>query len=232
MPIIVNRGQFIKGIASLILFIFVLIPLFTPVFNGQTGMEWADDLFNSLSKGSSYYITEVAAEAEQYRGVEVALTLKAKDAVHTETLAKMFEGAGASVSTGQNTVEVSGDMAAVLNAATADADDLFWEREQAIETRYATDNARAVLYYWHDAFGQIEKAFTADQQFSDALFMKKVRERALEPAYNFAGIPAAKVSERAGITVFLLCFYVVYTVWYGFSIMFIFEGLGITAEKH
>lgn len=232
MPIIVNRGQFIKGIVSLVLFSFVLVPLFTPMFNGLTGMQWADDLFNSLSKGSSYYIEEVAAEADQYKGVELALTLQAKDAVHTETLAKMFEGAGTSVSTGPNTVEVSGDMAAILNAAIADADDLFWEREQAIETRYAADDARAVLYYWHDAFGQIGKAFTEDQQFSDALFMKKVCERALEPAYNFAGIPAAKVSERAGITVFLLCFYVVYTVWYGFSIMFIFEGLGISAEKH
>lgn len=231
MPIITNRGKFVKGIVSLIIFAFLLVPLFTPVLNGQTGMEAADDLFNSLSKGSSYYIEEVSAEFDEYRGTELALTLTAKDAAHAETLAKMFSGAGAAVTAGTDTVEFTGDMAAILDAAAADADDLFWEKEEAIESRYAAGDARTVLFYWHDAFGQISKAFNAKGEFKDSLFMKKVNERAIEPAYNFAGIPAAKVSERLGITVFLLIFYVVYTVWYGFSIMFVFEGLGISAGK-
>lgn len=230
MPIIVNRGQFFKGVVSLIIFAFVLVPLFTPVFAGQTGMEAADDLFNSLSKGSSYYIEEVAAEVGQYQGTELALTLKATDAVQAETLAKMFEGAGVAVTREGDGLGISGDMGAIFNAAVTDADDLFWEKEEAIEARYATDNARAVLFYWHDAFGQISKAFSEKGQFADALFVTKISERALEPAYNFAGITAAKVGERAGITVFLLCFYVVYTVWYGFSIMFVFEGVGVTAD--
>lgn len=232
MPIIVNRGQFLKGIASLVIFAFVLIPLFTPVFGGQTGMEAADSLFNSLSKGSSYYIDEIAEDIGAYQGTELGLTLNTRDAVHTETLAKMFEGAGVAVTTGTNSVEISGDLGAIFQTAVTDADDLFWEKEQAIETRYATNDARAVLFYWHDAFNQISKAYGEKGQFKEALFVTRVSERALEPAYNFAGISAAKVSERLFITVFLFCFYVVYTVWYGFSILFIFEGFGVTASSH
>jgi hypothetical protein len=231
MPLITNKGQFVKGMLSLALFLLLLIPLFLPVFNGQTGMEAADDLFNSLSKGSSYYIPAVAEEVAPYEGKELAVTLKAKDAVQAETLVKLFEGAGATVTAGSEAIEVKGDLGAVLNAAILDADDLFNQREAAIESRYGVDNARAVLYYWYDASKQMQKTLDHDSKFEQSLFVKKVSERALEPAYNFAGITASKVSERAGITVFLLCFYIVYTIWYGFSIMFIFEGLGISASK-
>ncbi|MDA8097568.1 MAG: hypothetical protein C4575_00490 [Desulforudis sp.] len=231
MPLIVNKGQFVKGVISLALFLALLIPLFTPVVNGQTGMEAADDLFNSLSKGSSYYIPAVAEDVASYHGKEVAVKLKAKDAVQADTLVKLFEGAGATVTAGSDAIEVKGDLGAVLDAAILDADDLFHQREAAVESRYGVDNARHVVYYWYDAFKQIQKAYDHEGQFEQSLFVKKVSERALEPAYNFAGITASKVSERAGITIFLLVFYVFYTIWYGFSIMFIFEGLGISASK-
>lgn len=62
--------------------------------------------------------------------------------------------------------------------------------------------------------------------------MNKVQTKTLEVAYNFNGIQADKVADRAGITTFMLIFYVLYTVWYGFAIMFIFEGLGIIASAH
>lgn len=231
MPMIVDRRQFTKGVISLVLFLLLLIPLFTPVFNGQTGMEAADDLFNSLSKGSSYYIPQVREEAADYQG-QLAVRIKVDDAVQAETLVKMFEGTGAAVTVGPDAVEVDGRLDAVLAAAIQDSDDLFNENQAAIETRYGVQDATHVVYYWHKAFSQIQTAYADEGRFQDSLFVKKVSERALEPAYNFAGIDAASVSERAGITIFLLAFYIVYTVWYGFSIMFIFEGLGITASSH
>lgn len=231
MAMIVNRRQFTKGVISLALFLLLLIPLFTPVFNGQTGMEAADDLFNSLSKGSSYYIPEVAEEAAGYQG-QLAIRIQTDDTVQADTLAKMFEGAGVAVTVSEGAVEVNGPLNAVLNAAIQDSDDLFNQNEAAVETRYGVEDATHVVYYWHDAFKQIESAYAAEGRFADSLFVKKIAERALEPAYNFAGIAAASVDERAGITIFLLAFYIVYTVWYGFSIMFIFEGLGITASNH
>ncbi|MBU4532676.1 MAG: hypothetical protein U1D96_02885 [Eubacteriales bacterium] len=229
---ITNKAVFFKGIVSMALFLLLLVPLFTPVFSGQTGMEAADDLFNSLSKGSSYYIPVVAEEAPRFEGQQVSAKIKAADVVQSEMLVKLFEGAGASVTAGPEAIEVTGDLGAILNAAIVDADDLFNQREAAIESRYGVDNARAVLYYWYDASKQIQKSLGEEHKFEQSLFVKKVSERAIEPAYNFAGIAPSKVSERAGITVFLLVFYVFYTIWYGFSIMFIFEGLGISVSKH
>jgi len=230
MPIIMNKGMFFKGLVSLILFLSLLIPLFSPVFNGQTGMQYADDLFNSLSKGSAYYIPEVAEDAKSLQGKSLDTTIKVNDPAHTELTAKLFEGAGAQVAVNGNEVQVKGDLGAIVQAAVIDADNLFTEQEAAIQTRYGED-ARLVLYTWYNTFSQMEKNLLHDGYTEESLFLKKVSVRALEPSYNFAGITAAKVSERAGITIFLFAFYVFYTVWYGFSIMFLFEGLGITASK-
>jgi hypothetical protein len=58
-----------------------------------------------------------------------------------------------------------------------------------------------------------------------------VSSKVLEPAYNFRGIDAKEIGENVIPLVGLLAFYVLYTVWYGFSIMFLFEGLGIGVEK-
>jgi len=231
MPIIINKSLFFRGLVSLILFLALLIPLFVPVINGQTGMQYADDLFNSLSKGSSYYIPQVAEEAKSMQGKNLDMTIHVKDAAYTELTAKLFEGAGAEVAVNGDAVQVKGDLGALVQAAIVDADNLFMQQEAAIQTRYGEENARLVLYTWYNTFYQMEKNLLHDGQIEESLFMKKVSTRALEPAYNFAGIKAAKISERAGITIFLLSFYVFYTLWYGFSIMFLFEGLGITASK-
>jgi hypothetical protein len=55
--------------------------------------------------------------------------------------------------------------------------------------------------------------------------------RVFEPAYNFRGITPMRISDNYGKVIFLLVFYVLYTLWYGFSIMLIFEGVGISATS-
>jgi hypothetical protein len=55
-----------------------------------------------------------------------------------------------------------------------------------------------------------------------------VKEKAVECAYNYYGIEPWKVSEKLGLVVFSLVFYVVYTVWYGYAIIFLLEGWGFT----
>ncbi len=230
MPIIMNKGMFFKGLVSLFLFLALLIPLFTPVFGGMTGMQYADDLFNSLSKGSSYYIPLVAEDAKNLQGKNLDVTVTVSDPAYTAVTAKIFEGAGAQVAVNGSEVQIKGDLGAVVQAAITDADNLFMEQEAALQSKYGED-PRLVLYAWYSSFSQMEKSLLHDGYTQESLFLKKVSVRALEPSYNFAGITAAKVSERAGITIFLFAFYVFYTIWYGFSIMFLFEGLGITASK-
>ncbi|HXZ35113.1 MAG TPA: hypothetical protein VEL68_03740, partial [Thermodesulfobacteriota bacterium] len=53
----------------------------------------------------------------------------------------------------------------------------------------------------------------------------------LEPAYNFAGIETRPIGENIWTVALFLGFYLLYTLLYGFSILFLFEGLGIQATK-
>jgi len=41
-----------------------------------------------------------------------------------------------------------------------------------------------------------------------------------------------QIRDKAGIVIFSLVFYVVYTIWYGFGILFIFEGWGLKISGH
>lgn len=229
MPLITNKKQFTKGLTLLILFFGVLALFFMPIFNGQTGMEYADDLFNSLSKGSSYYIPDAAAEVEGFKGTALSADIETNE---PGIVAMLFEKAGAEASINNNVVTVQGDLGMIAEAAVIDSDDLFNNREENIIARYDTDQPRALVYYWHESFEQLERNYFYNGNFDESSFLTTVMTRALEPAYNFYGIASSQVSERVGITSFLLAFYVVYTLWFGFGIMYLFEGLGISASKH
>ena len=55
-------------------------------------------------------------------------------------------------------------------------------------------------------------------------------KKAVECSNNYYHIAPQKIGDRFGIVIFSLVFYVVYTLWYGFAIMFMFEGWGLRLE--
>ncbi|MEJ2070137.1 MAG: hypothetical protein P8X58_06970, partial [Syntrophobacterales bacterium] len=55
--------------------------------------------------------------------------------------------------------------------------------------------------------------------------------RAIEPEYNLYGITATSVSDRAVLLTFMLVFYVIYTLWFGYGIFEMFEGFGLGMGK-
>jgi len=57
-----------------------------------------------------------------------------------------------------------------------------------------------------------------------------VLRKGIEPAYNFQGIEIGGVKKEFALMSALL-FYVVYTLWYGFAIFDLFEGIGLTMKK-
>lgn len=83
------------------------------------------------------------------------------------------------------------------------------------------------MYNWWTAFKSINKELTKQEKFAEAKPFANVSKRALEPAYNYYGIPAMKWQENIGMILFALAFYVFYTLWYGFGLMYLFEGLGL-----
>jgi hypothetical protein len=64
-------------------------------------------------------------------------------------------------------------------------------------------------------------------RFAEAAFVVKVKEKAVECAYNYYGIEPWKVSDKMGVILLSLVFYVFYTVWYGYAIIFTLEGWGL-----
>jgi hypothetical protein len=71
---IAHKKEFYGGAGMLAAFLIVLAIIFMPVFNGHNGLNYLDALYNSISKGSAYYIPKVIDEAKALDGRKVDLT--------------------------------------------------------------------------------------------------------------------------------------------------------------
>ena len=66
---------------------------------------------------------------------------------------------------------------------------------------------------------------------AEAQVVDQVIRRAIEPGNNFFSVTAVKVSDHIWLMSGMLIFYVIYTLWYGFSIFELFEGIGLAMTK-
>lgn len=230
MSAIRNKKSFGIGLALCISFLVVLVVIVSPVFNGKTGLQVADGLFNSISKGSTYFIPHIMEKSGQFAGKTIDATIKFDNSADAEKAGKLFEQAGADAEIKGDALHVSGDLSVIVKSALKDADVMFSNRGEQLHEKYGYD-AKEVVYNWWLSFKEINKQMLKNKAFKEADLAKTVMTKALEPAYNFYGIGHVKVSERAGLVTFLLVFYVVYTVWWGYAIYFLFEGLGIAMSK-
>jgi hypothetical protein len=117
----------------------------------------------------------------------------------------------------------------MLTIILQDAGLLFNNDSQALQAKYGIDG-RQVIYSWFQAMAAMEKDMTKSGQFEQAKFVKNSMSRAIEPAFNFYGIKATPVKEEIFLLIFSLAFYVVYTMWYGFGLLYLFEGYGIKLD--
>ena len=226
---IANRKKFILGLAMLATFIVVLIIFFSPVFGGKNGLEYLDDLYNSISKGSAYYIPKLREEVQSFAGstVEMTLTLKSTDQARQTSL--LFEKAGALINVSESTLKVSGDLGSILQSCLEDSEAMYLNDGQKLSARYGYDE-RQVMYNWWTASKEMDKDLKKQKKFKAADMVAAVEKKAVETVYNYYRIEPQKISERYGIIVLSLIFYVIYTVWYGFAFMYLFEGWGMKLE--
>lgn len=227
-----NSKTFGVGVALAISFFAVLGLIFAPVFgDGKNGLTFADDLFNKLSKGSSYFIPKLQKDVDDFAGRAFEATVKL-DKPETAALAvALFSGAGASASADGETLTVSGDLGAVLAAALRDADDMYKNDGAAVSARYGGAKEKAALKAWWTSFSAIDKYFKKGGRIEEAKAVSDVMKKAIETAYNYYGVEAQKVADKALLMTGLLVFYVVYTMWWGFAIFYIFDGVGLTMTK-
>jgi hypothetical protein len=222
-------GSLRAGGSGLLLFAIGFAIWLMPLFGGRTGLQHADDLFNQLAKQSTYFQPEAGNRAAVWHGVPVDLGVGVKSPAEAQAVVRLVAAAGGSArALDDGRVRVEGDLGQLGQAAVDDADLLFHGREADLEARYSLD-ARQVVHNWWTIFDGLAKRYVQLNRSDEADFAKYVATRVLEPAFNFAGIQPKRVSELFGAASLLLGFYLVFTIWYGFSILAIFEGLGIRA---
>ena len=226
---IADKKEFYGGLGLLIGFVVVLVIIFSPVFKGQNGLEYLDALYNSISKGSAYYIPKVKAETDTFAGKSVSTTIEMKDESQTQQTAALFMKGGALVNISGNQLKIEGDLGKILENCLADADRMYMNDGQTISSKYGY-NEKQVVYNWWQALKVLNKDLTKQKQFKAASAVDMVATKAVETSYNYYQIEPQKISDRAFFVIFSLVFYVVYTLWYGFAIMFMFEGWGMKLE--
>ena len=225
---IADKREFSRGLLLMAAFVVVLILMFVPIFGGKNALEYSDDLYNSISKQSAYYIPATREKVDAFGSKPVAMALDVGESDIAET-ARLFEAAGAATRTEGGMLNVEGDIAAILKSCVEDADAMFGNQGKELEDQYGFD-ARRALYHWWVALKAMDKNLGKQKLFKEAKLADTVNKKAVEPAYNYYGIEPQKLSERLGVVLFSLVFYVVYTLWYGFGIMFLLEGWGMRLE--
>jgi hypothetical protein len=221
-----SSKRLIAGIAMLAIFAAGLIAMFMPIFNGQNYLEYMDSLYNSISKGSANYIPALEEDVAQYEGSQFELTLAMKEVELALAVESLFENVDATVETVGTNVKVRGDLARTLRSCLTDSGQLFQNESKEAEARYGRDGKEA-LFAWWSALKAMDKELKKQSRFAEAALVSEVKKRAVECAYNYYGIVPIKISDHLGIVVFSLVFYVLYTVWYGYAIILVFEGCGL-----
>ena len=244
--LITNKSLFLKGFLLFVSFLCVFTSIFMPIWGGKgNGLDAADDMFNRLSKGSSYFIPEVQKKLAAVDGKQVTLTvkIKANDAakalkIDEAALAAQavinLKKAGAEAEYKAGTITYTGDLGKILAAALVDADDLFNERGPAVVERYALtvkDAEKVVVNSWWVVLDPSVKELQKQKMIAEANVVNSVNKRGLEPGYNFYGIKGEKVLDNVLPLSGLLIFYVVYTMWYGYAIFDMFGGIGMGMSK-
>jgi hypothetical protein len=222
-----NKKEFFGGIGLMVIFAIVLIAIFLPLLNGQNGLNYLDNLFNAISKGSAYYIPAISEDVRQGQtGKSIAVRLSYENTIQAGQSAQLFRQADATVSVNDKELTVNGDFGEILGCCLRDADTLFHNNGEQLQARYEVE-PRRVLFNWWTSLKAMQKALNKQERFADAKIVYTVMTRAVECAYNYYRVVPEHITDRMGTVIFALVFYVIYTLWYGYAILFIFEGWGL-----
>lgn len=228
--LIKSKKNFSIGILLTFGFFGLFLLIISPVFKDKNGLEYADDIFNKLAKGSSYFVPKMAKSNEKFMGKQFSVTITYDKAEDAQRTAQLFTTSGAKVEQQEGTLKIEGDLGKTLSAVIKDSDFMYKNDGESVKNAYGYDEKK-VMKDWWQALNKIDKAFQASKLFDDAKTVSDVNKKVVEAGYNFYKIEAVKVSDRAGIMTGLLVFYVIYTMWWGFAIYYLFEGIGLTAKK-
>ena len=232
--IVVNKKSFAKGSLFMISFVAVFALILMPIFPSEkgkvAGLDYADSLFNRLAKGSSWFVPEIAPRVKAMEGNEIEVTVPLKQAASADAVVRLFTVSGAVADAENGLVRVKADFGKLLGAVLADCEAVYNDKPESVSAKYGMDGGKALAFWW-DGLQPMIKELQKMKRISEAQVLDLVIRKGIEPAYNFQGIAVGSVKQEFVLMLALLIFYVVYTLWYGFAIFDLFEGIGLTMKK-
>jgi hypothetical protein len=240
-----NGKAFTRGLLLMGSFMVVFVIFFMPVFPAQegggektNGLVYADHLFNTLSKGSSNFFDPTAqdpksvdAAVERIKGAIVDIDVPVKEGALIDPAVALLKEQGFEAFAGAGSVKMKGDLYALLKSMLADSVSTYGNNLDEVTSRHSGMDGRQVMKaYWHLLDGMIKPMQRAGQ-VEQATVVNTVKGKAVESSYNFYGISPRNVMDNVGLVAGFLIFYVIYTMWYGFAIFELFEGIGLTMKK-
>ncbi len=226
---IANKKLFSKGLILFITFFIVFILMFMPFFEQGNFLNYMDNLYNTISKDSAYYIPKMKEDVEQYKGKTINLELEMNNEKTAAQTALLIKESGAAAVVSGEKVSVSGDLGGILANCLEDADYMFHNQGEKVQAKYGYPE-KVALYNWYLAAKSLDNQLKKQKLFDEAKTVASVQAKAVECAYNYYKIEPQSIKDKIGIVIFSLVFYVFYTLWFGFSIMFLFEGWGMRLE--
>jgi len=225
-----DKKHFVWGLTLGASFLVILVLMFSPIFHGENSLQTADRLFNSIAKGSTYYFPGLQEKNKHFKDTKFEATLKLADEDMAGKASKLLAEAGVGAGVDSAEVKASGYLGPMVQAALQDSEAMFNNQGEAIAAKYGYPG-KEVLYVWWSTFKSLDKELKKQKMYADASFLADVVKKGVEVGYNFYGIEPQKASTKAGILSFSLVFYIIYTLWWGYAILFLFEGVGMQMKK-
>ncbi len=227
-----------RSIFLLSTFFVVLILIFMPLYPDVTpgtktdGLTFMDNFFNSLSKDSAYHVPDQLKKAQGFNGQAFEADLKYKSPVLAQQAAEVLNVNGFAATAEDVHVKASGDFGKLLAAVLNDADLMYKNDGQAISGKYQTLDEKTAMYAWHNTMAALGKSLEkgGPDKLAMANTAQAVSTKAIEPAYNYYQVELKPIRQNLPLLIFALVFYVVYTCWYGFGILYFFESLGVKLD--
>lgn len=232
---VTNKKALSMGMILLVSFAGVFFLIMMPIFgDGKTGLDYSDDLFNKLSKGSSYFIPAVKEQIKEFDGKQAKVAVKFKSEEEAKQSLAVMTKAGFTAAQAGDTLNLDVDLGKMLAKVVDDADVMYHDDGAKVGAFYGLDKdaeGKLAMKAWWALLGSMIKPLQKEKQIPMANAVNLVNQKAIEPAYNFYGIKAESILDKIPTASGLLIFYVIYTMWYGFAIFEIFNGIGLSMSK-
>ncbi|MFZ0931121.1 MAG: hypothetical protein WAN11_21120 [Syntrophobacteraceae bacterium] len=219
------------GLLLGVTFLGVLALIFSPVFGqGRNGLEYSDALFNKLAKGSSYFVPKLAAGLKEVEKEELAVSVEMENAEQAARAAKIFARAAPATTSQGVQLNIRGNLAKLLGAVLEDCNSMYFNKGEEVGEKYGMDG-KEVMATWWGALNRVVKELQKSRNTAVSNVILEVMKKGIEPAYNFYKIEPQSIGEKAFTATALLLFYVLYTLWWGFAIFYLFDGIGLSMKK-